>query len=67
MEKLEYMDHQLIELESFMFASMVHGERCVEVNVVPSLPLSSAHNLATHLMVCILYLFTGCHEIVAGK
>ena len=48
------MDHQSIELELFMFVSTVHGEKCVEVNKVQSLPLLFAHNLATHLMVCIL-------------
>lgn len=54
MEMLGYMDHQLIELESFMSVSMVHGEKYVEVNVIQSLPLLSVHNLATHLMVCMI-------------
>ena len=54
MEMLGYMDHQLIEQESFMSVSMVHGEKYVEVNVIQSLPLLSVHNLATHLMVCMI-------------
>ena len=63
------MDHQLIELEVFMFVSTVHGEKCVEVNIAQCLLLLSVRNLATHLMVCMLYqdLFTGCHGIVAVK
>ena len=55
MEILGYMDHQLIELELFMFVSMVHGEKYVEVNVIHSLPLLYVHNLATHLMVCMTF------------
>ena len=52
------MDHQSIELELFTFASMVHGEKFVEVNIAQSLPLLSVHNLDIHLMVCInVYLF----------
>jgi hypothetical protein len=47
------MNHHLVELELFMFVSTVHGEKCVEVNIVPSLHLLSAHNLVSHLMVCI--------------
>ena len=54
MEMLGYMDHQLIEQELFMSVSMVHGEKYVEVNVIQSLPLLSVHNLATHLMVCMI-------------
>ena len=62
------MDHQLIELELFMFVSTVHGEKCVEVNIAQSLLLLSVHNLATHLMVCIIIkIIHWVPEIVAVK
>ena len=58
------MDHQLIELELFMFVSTVHGEKCVEVNIAQSLLLLSVHNLATHLMVCnMLYQDLAIHRV----
>lgn len=51
MEMLGYTDLQLKELELFMSVSMVHGEKCVEENIIQGLPLLSVHNLATHPMV----------------